>query len=413
MKFLALFSLAAIATAAPLPCNDQQGNGSVIQSNGRSGQSPIAGAAFFMTNDPTGNMLVVNAIHRTGKVSLSKIIPTGGNGLHGNAGGNMTGPDGLFSQGSVVAGDGMVFAVNPGSNTVSQFVMNNPNTPLDLKMVSQVNSGGEFPMSLAYSSAKKMLCVLNGGAKNGVSCFNSQMKMVSQQPLGLNQTTPPTGPANTASDILFNQDSSAVMVSVKGDPKAAPGFVASFPLDQNNQLSAQPIKTTPNGGVLPFSMTLIPGTNALLATDAGVGVDVFNFANGANQAGSTSVTPIQGQGATCWSDFSKRTNTFFTSDIMTSKITEVAVDKQSMTAAIVKQYPMGVTDNTIDLAVGAQQKNDFLYVNAAGSQHINVMALNKEGAATMLQTFDVGKAAAAKGVQLTSSMQGMATSMVQ
>ena len=73
---------------------------------------------------------------------------------------------------------------------------------------------------------------------------------------------------------------------------------------------------------------------------------------------------------------------------------------------------MAVTDNTIDLAVGAQQKNDFLYVNAAGSQHINVMALNKEGSATMLQTFDVGKAAAAQGVQLTSSMQGMATSMV-
>ena len=41
--------------------------------------------------------------------------------LHGISGGNQTGPDGLFAQGSVVAADGMVFAVNPGSNTFSQF----------------------------------------------------------------------------------------------------------------------------------------------------------------------------------------------------------------------------------------------------------------------------------------------------
>jgi DNA-binding beta-propeller fold protein YncE len=46
----------------------------------------------------------------------------------------------------------------------------NPNNPATLKMVgSPVCSGGEFPVSIAVSPAKNMVCVLNGGAKNGVS----------------------------------------------------------------------------------------------------------------------------------------------------------------------------------------------------------------------------------------------------
>lgn len=47
----------------------------------------------------------------------------------------------------------------------------NPNNPTNLKMVgSPVCSGGEFPMSIAVSEDKNMVCVLNGGVKNGVSC---------------------------------------------------------------------------------------------------------------------------------------------------------------------------------------------------------------------------------------------------
>ena len=46
----------------------------------------------------------------------------------------------------------------------------NPNNPTNLKMVgSPVCSSGEFPVSVAVSEAKNMVCVLNGGAINGVS----------------------------------------------------------------------------------------------------------------------------------------------------------------------------------------------------------------------------------------------------
>jgi hypothetical protein len=91
-------------------------------------------------------------------------------------------------------------------------------------------------------------------------------------------------------------------------------------------------------------MTLIPGKDALLATDAGVGFDVFDLADvraGGSSAsavtadGASSVNPISGQVATCWSSFSKETGNFYLTDIGTAMVTEVNVD-DNLNTTIVK-----------------------------------------------------------------------------
>ncbi len=51
-------------------------------------------------------------------------------------------------------------------------------------------------------------------------------------------------------------------------------------------------------------MTIIPGKNAILVTDAGIGFDVFDFSSGTNASSKSSVVAIDGQSATCWSSFS-------------------------------------------------------------------------------------------------------------
>lgn len=117
------------------------------------------------------------------------------------------------------------------------------------------------------------------------------------------------------------------------------GFLAVWDIASDGSLSAEPVKSAPAaGGLLPFSMTVIPGTNAILATDAGVGFDVFDFGgNGTNSlsATSSSVVPIAGQKATCWSSFSSKSGNFYLTDIGTSTITEVNVSK-NLTGSIVK-----------------------------------------------------------------------------
>lgn len=109
----------------------------------------------------------------------------------------------------------------------------------------------------------------------------------------------------------------------------------------DGSLSKDFVKVNPaTGGLLPFSMTVIPGMNAILSTDAGVGFDIYDLstvkANSANASSpKNSVVAIKGQGATCWSSFSQKTGNFYLTDIGTSIVTEVNVDK-NLKGTIVK-----------------------------------------------------------------------------
>lgn len=183
-----------------------------------------------------------------------------------------------------------------------------------------------------------------------IKSFNSCYKVDSQlglvaipntlRSIGFNQTTPPNGPAGTASHIVFSEDGTKLLASIKGVPPT-PGFLAVWDVASDGTLSQDFASVAPaSGGLLPFSMTVIPGKNAILATDAGVGFDIFDFSNvdvAKNQTSSSkdSVVPIDGQMATCWSSFSTKTGNFYLTDIGTSMVTEVNVD-DNLKGTIVK-----------------------------------------------------------------------------
>ena len=105
----------------------------------------------------------------------------------------------------------------------------NAKSPTAIKLIGHpVDAMGEIPMSVAYSSDLKTACVVNGGAKAGVSCFTADHAK-GLSPIGTlrpfrayNQTTPPLGPPLTTSDIEFNPSSTAVLVTVKGARIATP-----------------------------------------------------------------------------------------------------------------------------------------------------------------------------------------------
>jgi WD40 repeat protein len=287
------------------------------------------------------------------------------------------------------------------------------NNPASLKMVGgPVSSGGEFPAAVAFSTAKNMVCVVNGGATNGVQCFNpdEQLGLIAipntNRSLGLPQTTPATGPPGSVSDILFSEDSKKLLVSVKGVPPT-PGFVASWDVAEDGSLSANFTANPPaQGGLLPFSMSIIPGKNAVLATDAGIGFSTFDLSTlGAGATAKSQVFPIAGQGATCWSSFSQKTGSFFLTDIRTDIVTEVAV-ADDLSGNVIKQYPLTPGSATIDNAIAALPNNDFLYVLSANATSIDVLALNGQSQAAKLQTLNFGDQS---GVEVSPNrLQGMA-----
>lgn len=403
--------------------------GGFSQNGGSNGG--VAGAAFFMTNEPSGNFVVASNIGRDGRLTFARAVSAAGRGLHGLSADN--GPDGLFSQDSVKVAGESLFVVNPGSNTAVMFSID-PRNPSDIQMVGNpVSSGGEFPVSIAVNSKSKDVCVLNGGQVNGVACFTPDPKLGlielpnTVRSLGLNQTTPATGPAGTVSDLLFNAAGTQLIASVKGIPPNA-GFLAIWTVAADGSLSPQfEAVTAPTGGLLPFGMSLIPGNNnAIFATDAGLGFDVFDLSNsGANSSATTEITSaagsntiaagasssnaVNGSVAVCWSAFSPKTGNFFVTDIGTSLVTEVHVDKKTLKANIVKQYPQTPGSATIDDATATINGNDFLYVLAANATTVDVLSLPAPGKAKTIQSLNFSQNMRNAKVTINpNNLQGMA-----
>lgn len=413
----------------------QRGGGRVSGGGGGlagGSNSNALGAAFFMTNEPSGNFVVASNIGSDGKLTFASAVPTLGRGLHGLSSDN--GPDGLFSQDSVKVGGQNLFVTNPGSDTLSMFSID-PNEPSNIQMVGgPVSTEGEFPIAVAFDEKSNQVCVLNGGAVNGVSCYTAdQQQGLVQIPntirsLGLNQTTPASGPAGTASDLLFTADGSKLIASVKGNPPA-PGFFAVWNVANDGSLSAdfQGV-TPPKGGLLPFGMSLFPeNANALISTDAAQGFDVIDLNNALSAkaqgttgiqsaatsnvvaAGESSANVVSGQVAVCWSAFSPKTGDFYMTDIGTSTVTEVNVDKQTLKAKIVKQFPLAPGSATIDDAIGTIQGNDFLYVLAPNVTSVNVLSLEAAGQAKTIQTLNFAESMASAKVTINpKNLQGMA-----
>ncbi|KAJ6576439.1 hypothetical protein DFH09DRAFT_980517 [Mycena vulgaris] len=416
---LSVLLASSVVSAAPLESRHRnKANKAKMMMGGAATKAAAAsavGAAYFITNEPTGNFVVAAAIGSDGKLTLRQATSSEGLGSHGAPG---DGPDPLFTQGAVKASaaGNIVATVNAGSNTLSVFNID-PTNPTNLEMIGRpVGSGGEFPVSLAINKAGNMVCAVNGGFVNGVACYSvDKTKGLlpianTVRSLKLNQTTPANGPAGSVSHVIFSEDNKQLIASVKGLPPT-PGILAVWDIAADGSLSADFKAVTPTaGGLLPFSMTIIPGKNAILATDAGLGVDIFDLSGGAATglaAGKSSTLPIAGQGATCWSSFSPKTGNFYTTDIATATVTEINVD-DNLKPTIVTQYPQGNGSATIDNDIATVGANDFMYVLASNATQVQVLSLNAPGKAAALQTLDIAGPAKAAGLTISAAnLQGM------
>ncbi|KAF7980718.1 hypothetical protein HWV62_37191 [Athelia sp. TMB] len=352
--------------------------------------SKPAGAAYFITNEPSGNHVVSIDIGSDGKLTSLNAVSTGGNGLHGlGAPGAAPGSDGLFSQGSVQASHKakVLAAVNPGSNTVSLFSIN-PSLPAGLKIIGRpVSSGGEFPISVAFNEAGSLLCALNGGKVAGVACYSVHHTLGllpipnTQRALHLNQTTPAAGPAGTASQISFSQDGKHLIAAVKGAPPT-PGYLAVWAFGAGHSLSADFTQVAPaSGGLLPFSLTPVPGKNAFFTADPGLGFEIFDFAGGFKNSSSSSAVAVTGQKAICWSAYSKQSGDFYLVDAGASEVLEVSINDDLKGTVV--QYVLAAGATSVDvLAVNGPQKAQTIQRFDFSDANVTINKINVQGMAT-------------------------------
>ena len=157
------------------------------------------GAVYTLSNQTSGNAVLIFDRQADGSLTAAGSVATGGLGTGG----------GLGSQGAVVLAQDShrLFAVNAGSDDVSVFDVNESG----LTLVDRVASGGVRPVSVA--AHENVLYALNAGGAGNISGFriarNGTLTPIagSTQPL----TSAVAGPA----EIAFTPEGDQLVVTEK------------------------------------------------------------------------------------------------------------------------------------------------------------------------------------------------------
>ncbi|CAH0057151.1 unnamed protein product [Clonostachys solani] len=302
------------------------------------GRDPYKTAIYLTTNEQQ-NSVVALPIGRNGLLGNGTSISTGGRGASGLLASNNqpSAPDSLFSQSALTVSGKYLFAVNAGSNSLSMFLIDqNDSTKLTL-VQEPLSLPGEFPVTVAASQKKNLVCVGFSGAKAGISCARFSAHgieaMDQLRPIELGQTTPPHGPLNTVSQVFFAADDKTLYSTVKGDPMVNnTGYFASFPI-QDGKVSNEGVRSSPNGTAVLFGSVVIPGTNDVFVTDASFGAAILDVTKD-GKAVSAHRGPIANQMATCWATLNQRTGTGFVTDAVVNRLVEVSLADASVLSSI-------------------------------------------------------------------------------
>ncbi|KAI9677338.1 MAG: hypothetical protein M1829_002681 [Trizodia sp. TS-e1964] len=357
MRYLTSLSLAAVAiatlaTARSIPKRDDRNR-----------------AAYTLLNDPAGASIVSLKIAEDGTLSNPVKTPTGGKGSSQLPLGQV---DQLASQNSVIVSESYLFNVNAGSNTVSMFFIDKED-PWHPKLVGKpANTLGEFPVSVAYSAKLKTVCVLNGGAISGVTCFSADhekgLTLLDKaiRPVDLRQTTPPT--QSQASDIFFNPSSTALFVTFKGT-LSPPRLGATFAWAVvDGKVSESAVVNTINDIPVPFGASFAGSDSKLFITDPTFGVALVDVSSSLNITEKVH-TSIPGQQGDCWSVYAERFNSVYVIDA--GRTTIAAID--AGTGAVKSTFNFDSAQ--ISATDGAIDRTHLYVLSSAGS----VVAIDLEG----------------------------------
>jgi 6-phosphogluconolactonase (cycloisomerase 2 family) len=340
-------------------------------------QGGASRALFVQTDNLAGNQVV--AYHRAADGTLKQA----GTYNTGGVGGQLTGSvvDHTASQGSLTYADGLLYAVNAGSNTVSVFGTSGDR--LSLRQV--VYSGGTFPVSVAvHGHLVYVLNALNGGSVQGYFSFFGRLVPIpgSNRPLHLDPTATPQF-VNTPGQVAFSPDGSQLIVTTKANGNDIDVFGVGFA----GELSHNPVVNSEPGAV-PFAISFDPagqlviaeaGTNALASFDLHANGKLTQL----DQVGT-------GQMATCWvvSDGSH----LFAENAGSANVTSFA-DGHAGQLTVLGQT--STDPGTVDAAVSPHGR--YLYVQTGGNGIVDEFSV-KGGSLTQIGSVTVANAAGGEGI---------------
>jgi 6-phosphogluconolactonase len=326
-----------------------------------------AGAVFTLSNDSAGNAVVVFRRAADGTLTAAGSIPTGGLGSGAELG----------SQGALALGDGgrLLFAVNPGSDTVTVFRLRNG----WLVPVDTAPSGGSTPVSLTASH--DLLYVLNAGGAGSISGFRITPGGTLDPIAG--STQPLSGSGVGPAEVSFDGDGDILVVTEK-----TTNTIDTYLVDDNGVAGAP--APQPSAGTTPYGFAFGRG-NLLLVSEAFGGaphasaVSSYRLGeDGTLQVISPSVPTHQT--AACWLAATDNGRFAYATNTGSASASGYRVDGHTGSIALLD--PSGVTGMTgttpIDVALSRDSR--FLYTLNFADGSISEFRVGGDGSLTALGT---------------------------
>jgi len=231
---------AAGTTAAPAGAPTTASVSSVTGAADREAEDR-SGAVFTLSNESSGNRVLVFSRQRNGSLSWAGSIPTGGKGLG----------SGLGSQGAIVRRGDLLFAVDAGSNEIS--VMR---TDGAIHGVSRVSSEGLQPISLTVHD--DLLYVLNAGDPGNITGFRGARSGRLEHIKG--STRPLSGSGTGPAQVEFNPAGTVLVVTEKNTNK-----IDTYVVGWEGKASGPNVQNST--GTTPFGFEFTP-RGQLVVSDA-------------------------------------------------------------------------------------------------------------------------------------------------
>ena len=337
-------------------------------------------AVFVQTDNTAGNRVVAYRRAADGTLTPAGSYATGGRG--GILAGSVV--DHTASQGSLAydASNGLLYAVNAGSNTISVFAVRGDR----LALREGLDSGGTFPVSVAVrGDLVYVLNALNGGSVQGYRVVGGSLAPLpgSNRALGLDPNATPQF-TTTPGQVAFTPDGAQLVVTTKGNGNDIDVFGVGF----GGRLSARPtVNSEP--GTVPFAISFDPFGHLVIAEAGPNALATFSLRH------NGTVSPLDqtatGQAATCW--VTPAGSFLFASNAGSSS-------ESGFTSSAGGQ--LGLLGNTatdpgtVDAASAAGGR--FLYVQTGGNGIVDEFSVAANGALTGIGAVTVPGAAGGEGI---------------
>jgi 6-phosphogluconolactonase len=319
------------------------------------------GAVYTLTNSPAGNSVKMFQRARDGSLTPAGEFATGGVG---------TG-SGLGNQGALALDDGRLFAVNPGSDSISTFKVKRAG----LELLDTVASGGDQPIGVTVEDG--LIYVLNAGGAGNISGFKYSHRR-GLAPLS-GSTQPLSGSGTDPAQVSFDPEGELLVVTEKNT-----NLIDTYEVHRDGRASGP--STHASAGTTPFGFAFDERDHLIVSEAFGGAPD--QSAVSSYQVDDGTIEPITPSARTtetaaCWIVVTEDGRFTYTSNTGSASISGYRINRKGELSLLDADGRTGVTGpGPIDMALSRDSR--FLYSLNSGDGSISGFRVGTNGSLTSI-----------------------------